>query len=575
MRIVFQIIFVGLQFLLVQTAFAVTIQVPIPASTEPTQVSKAIASQRPAPTPRALPAITPPAEPTQGLLGPEAKRIKFKLVQIVLEGNHVYSEHQLRSLYQHKLNTMITVAELQDIVQSITNFYRNNGYILSRAILPPQRVAKGIVHVRVIEGFIDKVYVVGNPKGAKELIAAYGNRIRQSRPTQLKVMERYLLLANQIPGTQVKAVLEPSKTQIGAADLNLVAQQKTLGGYVSYDNYGTRYIGPQQISAGASATSIFRAGDLTQANYATTTKAGELIYLDLSHSTPLGSNGMNLLVGGNIAQTAPQFVLTELLVRGISKIAYATVFYPLVRSRAENITLDVGFRYLNSSVRELGLPFYDDHLRTLRAGAIYDFSDKYYGSNLFGLHAAQGLEVLGATDDVNSFTTSRFGGRGNFTKITGDITRIQQLGGRFSAYGLVKGQYAFNPLLVSEQFDYGGSQLGRGYDPSEIVGDRGAAASAELRMNVAPGAVFLQAAQLYLFYDIGKIWNLKDVPGQKMNQSASSMGCGTRFYFNQFLSGNLMIAQPLTRIVDANALADGGTGNGRAPRVFFNLTASG
>jgi len=31
-------------------------------------------------------------------------------------------------------------------------------------------------------------------------------------------------------------------------------------------------------------------------------------------------------------------------------------------------------------------------------------------------------------------------------------------------YGLFKGQWAFNPLLASEQFTFGGSQLGRGYD---------------------------------------------------------------------------------------------------------------
>jgi len=54
---------------------------------------------------------------------------------------------------------MITVAELQQIVQDITNYYRNNGYILSRAVLPPQHVANGVVYVQVIEGYIDHVKV--------------------------------------------------------------------------------------------------------------------------------------------------------------------------------------------------------------------------------------------------------------------------------------------------------------------------------------------------------------------------------------------------------------------------------
>jgi len=101
------------------------------------------------------------------------------------------------------LNTMITVAELQQIVQDITNYYRNNGYILSRAVLPPQHVANGVVYVQVIEGYIDHVKVVGVPEGARPLVQAYGNRISQMRPLQLKKMEEYLLLANEIPGVQV------------------------------------------------------------------------------------------------------------------------------------------------------------------------------------------------------------------------------------------------------------------------------------------------------------------------------------------------------------------------------------
>ncbi len=574
-RATFIAILIGFQFLLAQRAFAIAVPVPIPSTVEPAQVSRAIASQRPSfISPGTLPALPSLTEPAQGLLGPEAKRIQFKLTQIVLEGNHVYSDQQLRALFQNKLNTTITVAELQGIVQDITNYYRNNGYILTRAILPPQHIAKGIVHVRVIEGYIGKVTVVGNPKGAKELIAAYGEKIRQSRPLQLKVMERYLLLANQIPGSQVKAVLEPSKTQIGASDLNLVAQQKTWNGFFQFNNYGTRYIGPNQLSAGLSMTSIFRSGDYSQVNFATTAKGNELKYWDTSYIMPLGCNGMTLILGTNYARTVPGFVLTILDVIGVTKTAYATVLYPLLRSRTDNITLDAGFRYLNSNVHELGLLFYNDHLRPVRFGAIYDFSDRFNGTNLVGAHVFHGLEILGATKSDTSLLTSRFGGRGDFTKFTLDLTRLQQLWWRFSLFLLATGQYACNPLLASEQFSYGGSNLGRGYDPSEIIGDLGAAGSAEFRVDLAPGLAFFQTAQFYWFYDMGKIWNRLNLPGQKKNQSATSTGVGGRFGFNRFLSGDLFIAQPLTRIVDANALTNHGRGNGRVPRVFFNLTAS-
>ncbi len=73
-------------------------------------------------------------------VSPEAQKIKFKLGDIELVGNHVISTQVLSLLYKDKIGKEITVADLFAIVQNITNFYRNNGYIISRAILPPQHV---------------------------------------------------------------------------------------------------------------------------------------------------------------------------------------------------------------------------------------------------------------------------------------------------------------------------------------------------------------------------------------------------------------------------------------------------
>ena len=273
----------------------------LPGSVEPGVVSKTLSGQTETSSPKSAPAVTQHAAPTDEL-GAEAQKIQFQLTQIILEGNHVYTVQQLLPLYQNKLNKVITVAELQDIVQSITHFYRNNGYILSRAVLPPQRVQGGVVHVRIIEGFIDHVKIVGDAKKAAPLLQIYGDQIAQSRPLQISVMDRYLRLANEIPGLQVKAVLEPSKTETGGSDLNLIAKQSTIDGLISYDNYGTLYMGPQQVTGSAGVNSIFRSGDRTQFTYVTAADPEELKYYDLSYRSPFGviSPGRNWwLLGRN------------------------------------------------------------------------------------------------------------------------------------------------------------------------------------------------------------------------------------------------------------------------------------
>jgi hemolysin activation/secretion protein len=557
---------------------------PAPAAALPGSVLPEVAGNNVAPapasnTPNTLPPL-PKAKPqaAQNALGAAATKIKFKLNKVILKGNKVYSDKQLGKLYQGKVGAVITVAELQEIVQNITNLYRNDGYILTRAILPPQHVAGGIVTIQIVEGYIDSVRVIGAPHGAKAIVQGYGEHIAAERPLQIKTMEHYLLLANSIPGVQVKAVLEPSKTNIGASGLNLVTQTKTFSGYSSYDDYGTRYIGPQEISLGGEMESIFVAGDSTQLNMTRTMRGQELKFIQGLYNAPIGTNGMRSLTSMNESHTLPGFVLTPLIIAGDAFTFYTSLQYPLIRNRSQNLTLDGTFNYIDSRVTTLqqGFLLYDDHLRTIRVGANYDISDPWNGANSLGAHLETGMgPFIGGTPvsrGVSGFT-SRFGASDTFCKFEGLASRIQQFGStRYSAFFIMKGQWSMEPLLASEQFSFGGAQaaMGRGYDAAEIIGDRGAEASIELRMNVIPGRILLNAAQLYVFYDAGVIWNAKDVVDQKRKQSATSAGFGSRFYFTKNISGNFIWAQPLTRKIDALTII----GDGRQPRMFFSITAS-
>lgn len=542
----------------------------LPGSVLPEQVSKALTAEQPTQA-QTLPAIVTPPKPPPPPGGEEAKKIKFQLNGIVLSGNHVYTDAQLSALYKNKLHKTISVAELFEIVQSITNYYRNNGYIISRAILPPQHVKNGVVHVQVIEGYIGKVDVTGDPKGAKCLVLAMGNKIKECPPLLLSRMEKYLLLANEIPSTSTKAVLSPSKTQTGAADLSLDTQNQYATGYVSYDNYGTRYIGPQQITGNFGLNSAFTSGDAAQLTVTKTPKGGELTYYDANYNAALSDDGNRILMGATRAHTHPLFVLRPSQIDGININYYANANFPVIRTRESTLTVSANFNYLDSEVTTFDQQLYTDHLRPLGIGVTYNFADRWYGSNLIYADVRQGLPIFGYTSNTNPQTaqTSRPGGRGDFTKIDLQVSRLQAIKGPFSLYGAFRGQWAFNPLLAAEQFTFGGSQLGRGYDVAELIGDKGAAGTLELRYDWFVGKI-LQSLQLYIFYDVGEIWNFKNIGGTPRKQSGASTGVGTRFFFTKYVSGNLMWTQTLTKEVAAEQLI----GDGRRPRVFFSLVAS-
>lgn len=555
----------------------------LPGSVLPEQVSKSL-SRRPTTQAQPVAPIQTPQPAAPSPLLAQAQKIKFQLNAIQLVGNHVFSTQELLPLYKDNLHKLISVADLFKIAQDITNYYRNNGYIISRAILPPQHVKNGVVRVEVIEGYLAKVDVTGNPKGAKSLIKGFGQKIVKSRPLQLSRMEYYLTLANEIPATEVKAVLSPSKNLPGAADLTLTSENHLLTGYVSYDNYGTLYIGPQQMTANLGLNSAISSGDVTQLTVTKTPRGNELTYTDINYNGAVDAEGRRWIFGVTRAHTHPLFILQPQEVDGVNLNYYTNIQFPIRRTRTETLSTQLSFNYLDSEVNNFGnQQLYTDHLRSLGFSTVYNFSDKWAGANLIAGEFRQGLPLFGYTTNTNPETaqTSRPGGRGDYSKFDITMSRLQAVKGPFSLYGFFKGQWAFNPLLASEQFTFGGNVLGRGYDVAEVIGDKGAAASLEARYDWAVEKFYIQAIQFYIFYDAGAMWNFKNIGGTPTKQTALSTGIGGRFYMTKWVSGNLMWAQPITKQVVAltetnEVVVDGFTinrGNGAAPRVFFSVVA--
>jgi len=570
MELRFSLKLITVMFMISESLAYADVTPVLPGSVLPEQVAKQLTPQ-----PSLVPSGVGPQHVMQTQqkpagISPEAQKIKFKLTKIVLTGNHVISTKVLELLYKDKLGKEITVADLFAIVQNITNFYRNNGYIISRAILPPQHVQGGTVKIEVIEGYIDQVAVTGKPGGAKCLVEGFGYQIRRCPPLQLTWLERNMLLANEIPNTSVRAVLSPSKDSPGAADLSLETYSKPISAYFSYDNYGTRYIGPQQMTGNVALYSAINSGDSVNLTFTKTPKGGELQFWDLNYNGPVGDAGTRWILGATRVHTHPLFVLQPTQTDGFNGNFYTSIIYPWIRTRSQSLNLTAGFGYLDSDTTILSRPLYTDHIRSLDLGFNFNFADRFYGANLLAANFRKGLPIWGYTNDTSiTAMTSRPGGYATYTKIAAQASRLQSVKGNFSLLAIVKGQWAFVPLLSSEQYTFGGNPLGRAYDPAELIGDRGASGSLELRYDLNT-SYFMRTMQFYAFYDAGVIWNILVDNTSPTKISATSTGLGVRFTMSRFLSGNLMWTQPLTKTVAANALI----GRGWQPRTFFSIVAS-
>lgn len=506
-------------------------------------------------------------QPTEKKPETPEQKIKLKLTRVIIKGNTTYTNEQLQTIFASSLNKTISLADLQNMVQEITKKYRSAGYVLSRAILPPQVITNGVVTVQVIEGFISDVKLEGNFGITKAYLTKYTKHLTRIRPFQISYLERDMLLINDMSGLSVKAVIQPSKTVPGGADLLLFVDRTHGQAFVSYDNFGTRFIGPQEVTVSGSLYSMMFPGDNNTLRYVTVPTSTELQLIEFLHSQPLGIHGLRTTIGGNYSATHPLFTLASSDVLGNSTYIFGDFSYPIVRTRSENIFLHSTLNYQNVNSTILGFPFYNDRLRSIVLGGSIDGTDRWKGVNSFGTDFEQGFDIMGADQHVRQ---SRLKGVPNFTKVSLNGSRIQWINSRLSFLGAFQAQYSCNPLLATEQYAYGGSDFGRGYDPAAIVGDDGLAAKLEARWSMNPEWRWLQALQPYLFYDAGMIWN-RDAINLPAKQHANSTGLGIRFNFMPQVTGNFFIAKPLTFPVQTQvAMGE----SGYLWRTFFQITVS-
>jgi len=505
---------------------------------------------------RVIDPITPPSpadEPAQQTVRTNlatsisngASKIHFQLRQIKIINPVIFSEPELIKPFQDKIGQTITLVELQTLVNAMTERYHTAGYVLTQVVLPEQTITDGIVTLQVIGGYVDEIEVEGKVQpDIERLIRNHAEVIRHSVPLTLQTLERATLLINDIAGMQVNAILKPSKTKLGAADLILVVSQKQVSLNFTVNNFGSPYLGPLHYILTAEKNSALIPGDSLQLQTVTTGNRA-LNYAQIRHTGLIGYNGIRHQIMARYVKANPRSTLTPLNVRGNDQLLYGDLTFPLIRSREENLFLSGGLTLLDDTVTVLGTPLYQDRIRPIHATFNYNRLDSLLGINQIELTVSRGLDILGASSNT---WISRPNGRSEFTKFNMMMSRYQKLSGNFSCLARLTGQFSYDPLLAVSQFSFGGNTLGRGYDPSEILGDKGIAGSFEIQYTLPKLHSSLQSAQYYIFYDAGRVWNIQPNPTSQ-NPSATSWGFGIRVAALGKIQIHAFLAQPLTRVV--------------------------
>lgn len=479
-----------------------------------------------------------------------------------IQGGSIYAESEIAEIYQELIGKRVKLSDVYRVARDIQRKYRDDGYLLTRCVLPEQKVVDGIFEFRIVEGFISTVRIEGNAGRLEDRIQRYMDEVRALRPVNSRELERYLLFVNDMAGISARGVLRPDKSLPGASELVLRVERKPFEGIALANNRGSEFTGRERAMVIARANSVLGFGERLELLALSSFDREQQQYGRLIYQQPLGTGGLTLGLLASYGPSEPTSTLATLGLQTRTARAEFWLDWPILRSRNRNLNLTVGFDAIDSDVELLDTDFSNDSLRVLRAGARYEFTDRLGGDSQLSVEVRRGLTSLGASanDDPDR---SRLAGKSDFTSVNGNGDRYQRLFGPLGIYFAFKWQYAFDTLLADEECLVGGEYFGRGNEPGTLAGEHCIASIVELQWHRTTNFQAFRDFTIYGFYDGGIVWN--DDTGADVRSSLTSAGLGLRAHVFEKLALGLEVAKPLTRMSASESDRD--------PEFYVQLSA--
>ena len=454
--------------------------------------------------------------------------IEFSISSVRVAGATYFPAAEVNALFASLLGRKIVLQDLRDAAQKLEDRYRAEGFFLTRVFVPPQKVKDGVLEVQVLEGYIGDVFVDGPNPASTRLIEEIMAPVSKERPAKFNQLERRMLLINDIPGLSGSTVLQQGGA-LGSSEM-LVSAVKVPNQYrATFSNTSSEIIGPLAYSLGGTIFQPFkRPGSLDITLSASGQRLKELRSANMRYAMPVGGRGILGSFGGLIAFARPGGAVVDLDVRSRVMSINGRLRLPLIRSRENSIYLDLGMALNRNKTSILGEPLSDDRSTVAEATLSLQQSTWLNGDTNISVSIFQGLPIFGA-NGATAPLASVTGFEPKFLKLVYTLQRNQPISSRISAQFNIQGQYTPHRLSSGETISFGGSAIGRGYDPSVIGGETGIGLSGELRyaLPYASDAI-IEGVQLYTFADYARATAFGSEIIDRQSNKLSSIGIGLR-----------------------------------------------
>ena len=473
---------------------------------------------------------------------------------------------------------MLTLQQLQEIAALVAQYYRDRGFILVRAVIPPQTVKDGRVHIHVLEGILGNVTIEKNRNYDREqMLRPFRDILGQ--PVTKDTVEEALLLLNDYPGLETFAVFRPG-LHPGETDLLVsVLEETSANSNVHFDNYGSEYTGEYRGRLDIQWNNPTNAIDTLRASLSKTYSPNNGTFSSLYYERHAFGPKNLFGIGASKNEYSLGSILEPYGMSGntiLSQVYWRRAFH---RSRLFNSYALLQFSRKSAKLDVIEGEDRADELSVFSIESGYDWASStrrhlasariQYSKGVEGLFGA-----MEATNDPTQTTASRYGGSkfyagGNFSKLNIDYDHWYNITSNHMLHVSFRSQFSEDLLTSLEQMAIGGPNSVRAYSTAEFLRDKAVSTSVEWLMR-APGfsqwkafgnKTWGELLQVSLFVDYAKGWLNDPLASDREVVSLSGVGAGFRFNYEDFSA----------RFEFASAVGDEPPGNDRNPQYFFEM----
>lgn len=471
----------------------------------------------------------------------------FMVKQIRISGNTRFDTETLHALIADAQGTKLSLVQLGQLAERITEYYHSHDYPLARAIVPAQVIRDGVVNIEVIEAHYDKIQLNNSSPVIDSLLQATLLPLQSGHSISQAEMDRALLLLSDVPGVVVLAVLKPGEA-VGSSDLLVnTTPGPTRSGNLVLDGYGNRYTGRDRLGGAMTFINPLHHGDTLTVN--ALSSGADMNYARVAYESLLSGQGTRL--GGSYSTL--RYTLgepaTALKAHGTAQVESLWSKQVLVRSRDANTYGQFQYDALKLSDRiDASAIRTDRHLDNWTVSLTGDGRDSVLAGAVSAWNLSWTTGRVSFDDGAAQMAdaaTARTGGR--FSKWNASLARLQGLSDRTTLYFALSGQWASTNLDSSQKTTAGGPYTVRAYDMGAVSGDSGHLLTMELRRDL--GNAWLGQWQAVVFIDSAKVEVNKTSWATGPNEATlHGIGLGINWAGNDQWSARIYVATPLSSV---------------------------